>query len=86
MTSIPSQGSPKAPVEEGASRETLNRIEAKQRQELARFQAISGQRIPSCIKMLSCKTNLNSVHGRSREEGEGKRRRRGGEKREEGDS
>lgn len=76
-------------MKEGASKGDLEQDEDKQRQELARFQSISGHRIPSCIKMLNCKTNLISVRGRLREEGGGegeeKGRRREGE-REEGDS
>lgn len=70
-------------MKEGASKGDLEQDGGKQRQELARFQALSGQRIPSSIKMLNCKTNLISVRERIREEGGGEteekgRRREGG--------
>lgn len=50
----------------------------QRQEELARFQAISGQRSPSYIKMLDCKTNQISVRGRLGGGGEEKGRRREG--------
>lgn len=84
VTSIPSQGSPKAPVEEGASRETLNRIEASKGKNWPGsklFQAKESHLVSKC--WAAKQTWIQFMEGRERRgrgrggEGEEKRGRRG---------